>query len=251
MINKQRGILRIGTSNIVVPGTKQSFPEEYKLKSRLNFYSSLFNSLEINSSFYKVPLRATFEKWARDVPDDFRFTVKLWKEITHVKDLNSNLYDIDSFLNAADGLGYKKGCLLVQFPGKISFDYYNKVEDILQRIRQNNTGSSWYLAVEFRNPSWYVRETFELMDEHGASIVLHDIPKSRNVELNREARFVYLRFHGPKGDYRGSYPDDYLKDQSEKIKEWLKEGKDVYAYFNNTMGSALENVLTLKKLAGN
>jgi uncharacterized protein YecE (DUF72 family) len=249
MKNKRRGILRIGTSNIVVPGTKQSFPEEFKLKSRLNFYSSLFNTLEINSSFYKVPLRSTFEKWALDVPEDFRFTVKLWKEITHVKELCCDLQNIDFFLNKAEGLGYKRGCLLVQFPGKISLEYYSRVEQILQRIRENSSGKEWPLAVEFRNAAWYVRETFELMDEYEASIVLHDIPKARNMELNRQAPFVYLRFHGPKGDYRGSYANEFLKEQSEKIQSWLVEGKDVYAYFNNTMGAALDNVLTLKKLA--
>jgi uncharacterized protein YecE (DUF72 family) len=246
---KTTGILRIGTSNIVVPGTKQTFPEEFKLRSRLHFYSSLFTTVELNSTFYKVPMHGTFVKWAQDVPDNFRFTVKLWKEITHVKELNTDLQNIGLFLKTADGLGHKKGCLLVQFPGKISFDYYNKVEDILQGIRQDDAGKNWPLAVEFRSPGWYVRETFELMDEYDASMVLHDIPKAKNFETNKKATFVYLRFHGPKGDYRGSYTDAYLKEQAKKIKTWIGEGKDVYAYFNNTMGSALENVLALKELA--
>ena len=68
---QQPGILRIGTSNIVVPGTKQTFPEAFRIKSRLHYYASLFNTLEVNSSFYKVPMASTFEKWSLDVPEIF------------------------------------------------------------------------------------------------------------------------------------------------------------------------------------
>jgi uncharacterized protein YecE (DUF72 family) len=248
MKKQQQGILSIGTSNIVVPGNKQSFPEEYRQKSRLNFYSSLFNSVEVNSSFYKVPMRSTFEKWAADVPEDFKFSVKLSKDITHIKDLEFDTNKIDSFLNAANGIVTKKGCLLVQFPGKINFDYYNKVEQILERLQQQDSHNSWHKAIEFRNPTWYVNETHELLDEYNASLILHDMPKSKNTELNKGSAIVYLRYHGPKGNYRESYSDSFLKEQFNQIQQWLKAGKDVYAYFNNTIGDALQNALTLKKM---
>lgn len=250
MIKQKNGILRIGTSGIVVPGAKQSFPIEFQHKSRLNFYSSLFNTLEINSSFYKVPLSSTFEKWAQDVPENFRFTIKLWREITHVKKLNVDFGNITRFLQAADQTGNKKGCILVQFPGKITLEYYNEVEQIFLRLQENDPHNKWRKAIEFRSPTWYVSETYELLEEFGASIVLHDIPKSKNSEINKPAQFVYLRFHGPKGDYRGSYSDDFLREQSEQIKGWLSDGKDVYAYFNNTIGSAYENAMTLKGMSG-
>ena len=249
MTKKKIGKLFIGTSNIVVPGNKSSYPELYKQKSRLHYYSSIFNSLEVNSSFYKVPKPVTFQKWATDVDDDFRFSVKLWKEITHVKELNFQAENIDFFLKATDDLGYKKGCLLVQLPGKITVDDYSKLEEILERITAFPSKEPWRIAIEFRNTSWYVRETYELLDEYGATLVLHDIPKSKNVTLNKGAGFVYIRFHGPTGDYRGSYSNDYLKEQYGRMQGWLKQGKDVYAYFNNTIGSALENVLELKKTA--
>ena len=249
MPKKSKGTLRIGTSNIVVPGTKQSFPAEFQQKSRLNYYASLFNSIEINSTFYKIPMHSTFERWSLDVPANFQFTVKLWKEITHSKELKSDLDNIDIFLKAADRLGEKKGCLLIQFPGKITFDYYNEVERILERIQQVDQGNKWRKAIEFRSPTWYVSETHELLDEYDASIVLHDIPKAKSVELNKAAKFIYIRYHGPTGNYRGSYTDDFLREEYKKIKDWLKEGKDVYAYFNNTMGSALENAMSLKTMA--
>jgi len=244
-----KGSLRIGTSNIVVPGARQSFPVEFQQKSRLHFYASLFNTLEINSSFYKVPMLSTFQKWALDVPEKFEFTVKLWRDITHVKNLNTDLENIERFLEAADGLGKKKGCLLVQFPGKISLEYYTQVEQILRKIHTSERQNKWRMAVEFRSPTWYVSETHELLDEYGASLVLHDIPKSKNSEPNKAAKFVYIRFHGPKGDYRGSYSDQFLQEKFERMNNWLNHGKDVYAYFNNTIGSALENVMTLRDIA--
>jgi uncharacterized protein YecE (DUF72 family) len=66
--------------------------------------------------------------------------------------------------------------------------------------------------------------------------------------MTGKAGFVYLRFHGPKGDYRESYSDQFLKSKAEEIRGWLSEGKDVYTYFNNTIGSAFDNAVTLKLL---
>lgn len=248
MAKKSTGIIKIGTSNIVIPGNKQSFPEAFKNKSRLHYYASLFNTVEINSSFYKVPMPSTFEKWAADVPAGFEFSIKLWREITHAKALNFSAADIDHFLAAANGAGKRKGPLLVQFPGKINIEYYSQVEAILQQIRSYTSGNKWRIAVEFRHPDWYVSETMELLDEYDASLVLHDMPKSKNMQLNKKADFAYWRFHGTRGDYKGGYSDEELSDHAKKIKAWVKEGKDVYVYFNNTIGDAFENAMTLKKM---
>ena len=156
---KQKGIFRVGTSNITLPGNKQSFPKAFRDKSRLNYYSHLFNTLEVNSSFYKVPLQSTFQKWSVDVPANFQFTVKLWREITHVKDLAFVRNDIKKFFAAADGIDNKKGCLLVQFPGKISLNYFKQVENMLQELSSFDPGSSWRKAIEFRNTTWNTAET--------------------------------------------------------------------------------------------
>src|SRR5690349_976965 len=75
-----------GTSGLVLPvPNKLFFPDEFKEGSRLNYYASLFNSIEVNSSFYKIPLGRTVANWSADVPEDFRFTFKLFREITHRK----------------------------------------------------------------------------------------------------------------------------------------------------------------------
>ena len=246
----KKGHIWIGTSNVVVPGNKTSFPPAFRSKSRLHYYASIFNSVEINSSFYKIPLQRTYERWRTEVPDDFRFSLKLSKEVTHAKELKDGLSFIEKFMQSAKGAGDKKGCLLIQFPGKITLDYYEKVETILHHIQSNDPQGEWKRAVEFRSNTWYAGETRDLLNEFGATMVLHDIPKSRNNEVYGNADFIYLRFHGPKGDYRDSYPDQFLKDRAAEIKKWIREGKDVYVYFNNTIGSAYENAVYLQKLVG-
>lgn len=248
MSKLKRGTLFIGTSNIVVPGNKQSFPDGYQLKSRLNYYSSLFNSVEINSSFYKVPMLSTFQKWYADVPENFAFSIKLWKEITHVKNLATDLKDIDTFLQAASGINDKKGCLLIQFPGKITLEYYSQLEQLLIRLAKADEQNRWQAAIEFRNPGWYVSEAYELLDEYGATMVLHDMPKAKNYTVNQTAAAVYIRYHGVNGNYKGSYSNSFLQQQYQLINSWLNTGKNVYAYFNNTMGSALENALALQQM---
>lgn len=247
MPKPHKGKLYIGTSNIVLPGNRASFPAEYRAKSRLHYYSTLFNSLEVNSSFYKVPLPRTFERWTKEVSPDFTFTVKLWKGMTHNK-LVYQPEDLQRFMYAAGHLAGNRGCMLIQFPASIRAERSGEVFDLLNDIRLSDHGEKWRIAVEFRHNSWYFREIYELLNEYDAAMVVHDIPASRVTEHFTEADFVYMRFHGEKGDYRDSYPDEFLAQQAKQIQKWLRKGKDVYAYFNNTIGSAFDNAVLLKKL---
>jgi uncharacterized protein YecE (DUF72 family) len=238
----------IGTSNPVVPGNKDTFPGTFRLKSRLHYYGTLFNSVEINKSFYKIPLLKTYERWSQELPEHFRFSLKLSKEITHSKQLKGDLRIIEKFLNAGNGVGRKRGCILVQFPGKINLDYFKQVEKILRELQGNKSGEGWKIAVEFRNPGWYIGETWEMLDEFKAAMVLQDIPKAKMMEVKGHADFIYCRFHGPTGNYRDSYSDAYLLKVATRIRQWMKEGKESYIYFNNTIGGAFENARLLKQL---
>src|SRR5215210_6350575 len=101
MVTDTRGIIRIGTSGIVVPGSKETYPVAFQGQSRLSYYASLLNTVEINSTFKKIPRLSTFERWSAEVPADFQFTLKLWKEITHVKQLKIELNKPDDFIEAA------------------------------------------------------------------------------------------------------------------------------------------------------
>ncbi len=242
------GKIRIGISNGYIPGNKSTFPLEYQLKSRLHYYSRLFNTIEVNSCFYKTPLRSSYEKWVADVPGDFQFTLKLSKAITHDAALSADISCMENFLGAAEGVKSKKGCLLIQFPGKINIEYFKKVERLLEQIRVNDPLSEWRKAVEFRHGSWYIGETTELLDEFGATMVIHDFSKAKLTTTRCTANFVYMRFHGPTGNYRDSYSTEVLEEKAVQIKSIAESGKDVYAYFNNTIGNAFENAKLLQFL---
>jgi uncharacterized protein YecE (DUF72 family) len=239
-------ILMAGTSGLVLPvPNKQAFPPEFRNRSRLAFYASLFNSLEVNSSFYRVPMPVTFAKWADEVPPGFRFTVKLWQGITHVTGLRFLPVDVNRFLYAADHLGSKKGCLLIQLPPGLKADRVDQLDWLLEKVCVVDSGRTWKLAVEFRNRGWYNPAVETVLERYQAAKVLQDMPASGITELSGNLPFVYLRFHGPNGDYKGGYSDPVLHAWAQKIRAWLHAGKEVYAYFNNTIGDALKDLNTL------
>ncbi|RYF86630.1 MAG: DUF72 domain-containing protein, partial [Chitinophagaceae bacterium] len=108
-----------GTSNIVLPIKQSEYPPEYQGASRLTYYASLASSLEVNSSFYRIPKPATVEKWRESVPANFRFTFKVPKTVTHAKGLQFNQDELERFAETVEHAGEKKGCLLVQLPPSV------------------------------------------------------------------------------------------------------------------------------------
>jgi uncharacterized protein YecE (DUF72 family) len=238
----------IGTSGLVLPvSNNAAFPASFRDQPRLVYYAALFNSLEINSSFYKTPMAATFEKWAAIVPDHFQFTVKLSRDITHAKDFAYDPKDIDAFIRAANHIGDKKGCLLIQFPPGLRRNETTilQLQELLHQVWGSDPEHAWKWAVEFRHPSWHNDVVYRLLDKCRASLVLHDMPGSAIAVPAFAADFIYIRFHGPLGDYRGGYSPEVLQSYATRIKAWQAQGKDVYVYFNNTIGDAVANARSL------
>lgn len=238
-----------GTSGLLLPvRNKLFYPEAFKDKSRLCFYGSLMNSIEINSSFYKVPRAATVAKWANEVPEDFRFTFKLYQGISHNKYLAFDAEAVKHFMEVIGQAGNKKGCLLVQFPASVRIDQLRQLELLMKILRAADPENKWNIALEFRHPSLYQNEVYRLLNVHGMGMVIQDKPPAITPMLETDLPFIYLRFHGPDGNYGGSYEDAVLYEYAGYIRDWLREGKTVFSYFNNTMGNALTNLFTLKDM---
>ena len=237
-----------GTSNLVSPIKQSEYPPEFAGASRLCYYASLFSSVEINATFYKLPKLATVVKWGESVPENFRFTFKVPKGVTHAKDFQFSFDELEQFVETVSGVGHKKGCLLVQLPPKISREKEEELAGVLECLKENAEG--WKIAVEFRHNSWYNSEVYRMLQHYGAGMVEQDMPKSATPQIEVSESFVYLRFHGPEDRYRGSYKNAILEGYAKRIDKWVKEGKEVYAYFNNTMGDAYENLKTLNRLVG-
>lgn len=236
-----------GLSGLQLPIPKYLQPPPYEQSSRLTFYASLFSSIEINSSFYKIPQAATVTKWAASVPDTFKFTFKMYKGITHVKGLEFDEADVAAFFASINSVKEKKGCLLVQFPPSFNKAYLGQLKHLLSCIQVHNTSQRWNIAVEFRHTSWYEDDVYDLLHHYRVALVMQDIPKSATPLIQHPTDFIYLRFHGPTGNYRERYSDDFLNEYAVYIHEWRTEGKTVYVYFNNTMGDAFDNLKTLNR----
>ena len=236
-----------GTSGLNLPVPRSHYPENFQGKSRLNYYSHLFNSIEINSIFYKLPRSKTVISWEESVPDNFQFTFKISKAITHVKGLDFSIKDIDHFLRTVENIGNKRGCLLAQFPPSLKIEKLDRLQKLLEELGEGTQNAGWKIAFEFRDSTWYEREMYELLNEFDVSIVIHDIPASATPFNTPIGSFVYVRFHGPEPRYRGDYDNQYLLNFAQRIKGWIKDNKTVYTYFNNTVGAAVKNLQTLNR----
>jgi uncharacterized protein YecE (DUF72 family) len=232
-----------GTSGLQISMPKRNFAAEHRHLSRLGFYALQENSIEINSSFYKLPQAKTIRRWADEVQTGFRFTFKLWKEVTHQKNLLFKSDDVRRFMEVIGLPESSKGVLLVQFPPSLQVSAKSQLKELLQLLDD----FGWPVAVEFRHKSWYTDSVFELLNNYGMAMVIQDMPKSATpLELTSDD-LVYLRFHGPSGNYKGSYSDGFLYEYAMYIREWQQDGRTVYCYFNNTAGAALENLNFLKR----
>lgn len=234
-----------GTSNIVVPIKQAEYPPQFSGASRLQYYASLFSSIEVNSSFYKTPKAATVEKWRESVPSHFRFTFKVPKAVTHAKGLQFSVAEVERFTEAVAHIGDKKGCLLVQLPPSVKRERQEELEGLLECLRDDAKG--WKIAVEFRHSSWYDRAVYRVLQSYGATLVEQDLPASATPVVQVSEDVTYLRFHGPDGGYRGSYDEPILAGYAARIVDGIKNGRDMYVYFNNTMGDALGNLQTVNK----
>jgi uncharacterized protein YecE (DUF72 family) len=240
-----------GLSGLQLPIPKYLFPEAYRNSTRLTYYASFFNSIEINSTFYKLPMPKTVSKWASEVPENFKFTFKLWKGITHTPELNFKEPDVELFFKVIAQVAHKKGCVLIQFPPSMGRTNMMQLDLLLGCVRKYNINQEWKIAVEFRNKSWYHPDVYNLLESHQAALVVQDIPKTLTPMIDHASDFMYIRFHGPTGNYRDSYEMHFLAEYATYVREWLEEGKAVFVYFNNTMGDAFKNLETLNRFIYN
>ena len=206
----------------------------------LEHYASVFDTVEINNSFYRLPEAATFARWGARVPMRFLFAVKASRYLTHMKKLKDPEEPVDRLFSRMRYLGRHLGPVLYQLPPGFSVDL-SRLEHFLHVLPRKSSH-----VVEFRDPSWYTDAVFDLLHRHGVALCLHDMRGSATGQL-RVGPVVYVRFHGPTGHYHGGYPAERLRSWAEWMRAQLDRGTDVYAYFNNDVGGhAPRDALTLR-----
>jgi len=248
--------IHIGTSGWVYGEWQEIFyPEDLPQREWLEYYSQRFKTVEVNSTFYHQMKPSTFSQWRQKVPKDFVFAVKANRFITHIKRLLDCGEPLERLLEQVKGLGGKLGPILFQLPPRWKADT-KRLETFLvlcsQFIAHGNKKSVNgepstvnRFVFEFRDVSWLNVEIFKILRNYNTAAVINDsnvFPKTEEIT----ADFVYIRLHGPASLYSSEYSKKELAVWSEKIKNWLKTGFDVYAYFNNDVGGyAVKNARTL------
>lgn len=223
------------------------YPKDLPPSKQFEYYCQHFNTVEINSSFYRLPKLEYLKRWQKAAPQDFRFAAKLNRTITHyakLRDCSERLYE-NKVLK--EGLADKLSVILVQLPPSLKFDI-KLLEGFLELTKSEH--GSWLpkLAFEFRDTSWINKNTYDLLTKYSAAICLSDW-QGCQVEDANDVDFVYIRRHGPSGRYRGCYTKKHLENDAKLIKRFLKEEKQLYIYFNNDIeGYAVKNAKELKQL---
>jgi uncharacterized protein YecE (DUF72 family) len=267
----EKGAIYIGTSGWSYPrgaGTWAGYFYPAGTANELEYYSQFFNTVEINSSFYRPPNPGFAENWVKRTPNDFFFAVKLWQKFTHPKMYEAatgeaaviSQSDVDLFNHSIEPLykSGKLGALLAQFPPSFKNDRYG--QQILSAVIR--TFGQYRLAVELRHRSWSDdAHTAELLREHNVVWVQIDEPKfpsSIAADIPLTADMAYFRFHGRNketwwtGDsetrYKYLYSPEEIKELADKIRPAFEQTRLTFAFFNNHWrGYAPRNAADMKK----
>lgn len=236
-----KGDLRIGTSGYQYDHwTGVLYPPELPKTQWFERYAEEFDTVEINNTFYNLPKAKTFDSWAERAPQGFLYVLKFSRYGTHLKHLKDPEDWVPTFLNRAERLGGLLGPILVQLPPHWKLN----VERLAGFLDAAPARHRW--AIELRNEAWLCDEVYDLLREHNAALVVHDmIPDHPRVVT---ADWVYLRFHGAGERYGGDYSHQALSAVAQRIQDHLAEGRDVFAYFNNDAeGYAVRNARDLRR----
>ncbi|MGB5260450.1 MAG: DUF72 domain-containing protein [Gammaproteobacteria bacterium] len=238
-----QGRIHIGTSGWSYDHwTGPFYPETLPADHALEYYAVHFNSVEINSSFYRLPEVTTVQHWYASTPDNFVFTAKASRYITHMKKLQDPEKSVPAFLDRISLLGDKLGPILFQLPPNWHFNAA-RLEAFLDSL-----DPGFRYAFEFRGHDWLNPETLTLLERHKAAFCIYELEGFRTPE-HVTADFIYVRLHGPEGAYQGSYSHRTLTTRAEQFMTWARSGKTVYCYFDNDQsGYAANNAQQLQAI---
>lgn len=229
--------------NIGTAGWNLPPPAREPTRCYLEQYATIFNCSEINSTFYHRHRHQTYVRWAASVPQNFCFSVKIPKTLTH--DRGGRLTEIRAFLDEISNLSSTLGPLLFQFPPGRSF-VKAEIGALFGLLRRGYAGP---VVVEPRHHSWASADALKVLEEYHISVVAADPQPVRGLPCLRDPQTAwYFRLHGTPRMYYSSYTDDVLQGVAEKLLS-VPIQNNVWCIFDNTaMGAAFYNAFTLQRM---
>jgi uncharacterized protein YecE (DUF72 family) len=222
------------------------YPAELPQRRWFEHYQRLFDTVELNSTFYRLPAASTMEGWAAAARPEFLFAVKLGAFGSHRMKLGDAASWLPNHLDRVNRLGEHLGPTLVQLPPR----WKRNVARLDEFLGVAPPSIRW--AVEIRERSWLHDDVFDVLAKHGAALCIHDLLADHPFQLTTD--WTYVRFHGPHAltqPYHGAYGAVRLRRWANRLADVLAAGHDVYAYFNNDwFGHAVRDATRLRDLLG-
>jgi uncharacterized protein YecE (DUF72 family) len=234
---------RIGCSGYHYSEWKGLFyPADLHKDKWFEFYCEHFNTIELNVTFYKFPRVEFLKKWYDKAPEDFIFTVKAPRLITHFKKLkDSQRYLTDFYTAVSNGLKEKAGCVLFQFPSQFEYseEHLDRIVEMLNPTIKN--------VVEFRHPSWWSAVVYNTLKDSNIVFCGMSHPELPDPVIPG-GEILYYRFHGVPHLYRSLYENNDLEVVANQIVA-QSETRQAYILFNNTAeGAALRNAKEFQEI---
>lgn len=203
------------------------YPEREPQRRWLELYAQRFDTVEVNTTFYRLPRRDAVAAWVQQTPDGFTFTVKASRYLTHIKRLTDLEQGVARFYERIEPLieAERLGPVLWQLPGNFARDD-RRLHDWIQAL------PAGLHTIEFRNESWFVSPVMRMLRERGVALTIGDHPDRSFQTHDATAPWRFVRFHYGRRGRGGNYSATELEEWARRIAQWRRR-QDVWAYFNN------------------
>ncbi len=239
--------IRIGCSGWVYDDWRERvYPPGLPRSRWLAHYATRFDTVELNSTFYRLARPAAVARWVEQTPPGFCFAAKASRYLTHMKRLTDLDRGVERFYASIAALveHERLGPVIWQLPERFHRDDV-RLAQALRRVAALPPGRH---AFELRHPSWFAPEVETLLREHRAALVIGDTPERPFQTHAHTADWTLVRFHRGRRGRRGNYSDAELRAWAQRLRRWARD-VDVYAYFNNDWeGFAPRNAQRLRAL---
>ncbi len=199
------------------------YPDTQRTDTWFRHYTDNFRTVELNAPFYSWPKLATVKTWARNAPENFRYSVKVNRLITHEKRLVRTRMLVEEFCKFSEILGPKLGCFLFQFPPSYRYTP-SRLTSIATQL-----GPKYRNAIEFRHQSWWRESVYRRFQECGLIFCSVSAPRLPDDLITNEV--IYARLHGRNRWYRHDYAAEEIADWASKIEE--SGARQAWIYFDN------------------
>jgi uncharacterized protein YecE (DUF72 family) len=221
------------------------YPPRLPARRWLQYYSEHFDTVEVNSTFYRLPRETAVANWVRETPPEFLFAAKISRYVTHIKRLRDLQPSIDLFYSRIRPLvdSPKLGPVLWQLPPGFRRDD----ERLVQALEALPSGRH---AFEFRDETWFSGEVYELLRRYGVALVIGDTPQRPYQAHELTSDWTFVRFHHGSRGHHSNYSARELEEWAQRFERWGHRF-EVFAYFNNDHnGYAVKNALWLRRRLG-